>query len=166
MRIIPITRLIIIGSVLLFLLSVATLQAFESEIHSDTRCTVCGMFVAKYPAWICKVVLKDGKKEYFDGVKDMLVYYFEPAKYGANKDNPVVEMLTQDYYSLTVIDAKKAFYVVGSDVYGPMGHEFIPFSSAEAADAFNHDHHGKEILTFDQITLERVESMRSGTRMK
>jgi len=151
---------------LCFVFCVPTVHAFEKEIHADTRCTVCGMFVSKYPAWISKIVHKDGKKEYFDGVKDMLVYYFNPEKYGAVKGNPIVELLVQDYYSLTSFDAKKAYYVVGSDVYGPMGHEFIPFSSSEAAEAFNHDHHGREILTFDRITSELVESMRSGTRMK
>ena len=141
-------------------------SAFESEITPDTRCTVCGMFVAKYPVWISKIVHKDGKKEYFDGVKDMLVYYFNPTVYGAVKDNPLSEMLVKDYYSLAAIDAKKAFYVIGSDVYGPMGHEFIPFSSVEAANAFKKDHHGKEILTLKQITSERVESLRSGHKMK
>jgi nitrous oxide reductase accessory protein NosL len=124
------------------------------------------MFVAKYPAWISKIIYKNGEKQYFDGVKDMLVYYFNPEKYGAAKDNPIAEMLVQDYYSLTPFDAKKAFYVVGSDVYGPMGHEYIPFSSPEAAEAFKKDHHGKEILTLDKVTSEHVESMRSGTRMQ
>ena len=34
------------------------------------------------------------------------------------------------------IDGKKAFYVIRSDIYGPMGHEFIPFSSKEDAQTF------------------------------
>jgi len=31
-----------------------------------------------------------------------------------------------DYYNLTLIDGYQAFYVVGSNVYGPMGKELIP----------------------------------------
>jgi copper chaperone NosL len=66
-----------------------------------------------------------------------------------------------DYYNQNWIDGKTAFYVIGSDTMGPMGHEFIPFESMAAAEAFKKDHHGKEILTFDKITLERVNTMRS-----
>ena len=31
-----------------------------------------------------------------------------------------------EYYSLTRIDARAAWYVIGSGVVGPMGHELIP----------------------------------------
>ena len=30
--------------------------------------------------------------------------------------------------------AKEAFFVIGSDVYGPMGHELIPFASKADAE--------------------------------
>lgn len=150
----------------LCLINASIAFSFENEVKPDMRCTVCGMFVSKYPTWICKITHKKDKDEYFDGVKDMLVYYFNPTKYGATSDNPILEMIVKDYYSLAPHDAKKAFYVVGSDVYGPMGHEFIPFSSIEAAEAFKKDHYGKEILTFEEITSKRVESMRSGHTMK
>nr|MBF0222559.1 nitrous oxide reductase accessory protein NosL [Desulfobulbaceae bacterium] len=155
-----------ISIVILCLPKLSTANSLESEVQSDTRCTVCGMFVAKYPAWISKIAHKNGDHEYFDGVKDMLVYYFDPLKFGSTKENPVTKMIVKDYYSLEAIDAKTAFYVLGSDVYGPMGHEFIPFSSLEAAEAFKKDHHGQEIVTFGEITSKRVESMRSGHTMK
>lgn len=156
----------LVVTVLFFLLSLSAAHAFESEVGAGTRCTVCGMFVAKYPGWISKIILKDGQSLYFDGVKDMLVYYFSPEKYGQAQGNPTATLLVKDYYSLAEIEAKKAFFVVGSDVYGPMGHEFIPFSSNEAAEVFRQDHHGKEIVTFNAITSERVESMRAGQRMQ
>lgn len=138
----------------------------QDNLSKDVRCTVCGMFVAKYPAWITKIVHKQGAELYFDGVKDMMVYFFHPEKYGAPPENPVMEVWLQDYYSLNWIDAKTAYFVIESDVYGPMGHEFIPFASKEAALSFSKDHHGKKILTFDQITENLVNSMRSGQRMK
>ena len=56
--------------------------------------------------------------------------------------------------------------MIGSDVYGPMGHELIPFSSQDGAENFMKDHHGKEILTFDKITPELIKSMRVGQRMR
>jgi len=75
-------------------------------------------------------------------------------------------MLVKDYYSLQWLSAEKTFFVIGSDVYGPMGHELIPFSTREAAENFMKDHHGKEILTFDRITPELIDSMRVGQKMR
>ena len=141
-------------------------MSVAQDVNKDARCTICGMFVAKYPAWITKIVHEKKTTLYFDGVKDMMVYFFHPEKYGADKANPIGELWLKDYYSLDWIDAKKAFFVIGSDVYGPMGHEFIPFSSNEAAVSFSKDHDGKKIITFDKITDEQVQSMRSGHRMK
>lgn len=152
----------------IFVLNVVLLAGpgAAQEINQDVRCSVCGMFVAKYPAWVTKIVHKEGATLYFDGVKDMMVYFLHPEKYGAQPDNPVLEVWLQDYYSLNWLDAKKAFFVIESDVYGPMGHEFIPFSSKEAALSFSKDHQGKKILTFEQITETQVEAMRAGHRMK
>lgn len=153
---------------LCFLLTPVSLFAADTEVHiaKNTRCSVCGMFVTKYPAWIARIVHKDKSVQFFDGVKDMMAYYFEPEKYGTAKENEIVEVYVKDYYSLNWLEAQNAFFVTGSDVYGPMGHEFIPFSSKEAAASFTKDHHGKSILTFEKITKHQVDSMRSGHKMK
>ena len=57
----------------------------------------------------------------------------------------------KDYYSLQPVDAHSAFYVVGSDVFGPMGKELIPFEKATAAQEFLRDHQGKKVLRFSDI---------------
>ncbi len=135
-------------------------------IDSKERCRVCGMFVAKYPTWVTQLRLTDDQVLMFDGVKDMLAYYFEADKFGGSKGTQVKEIWVKDYYSQGWIDGQKSIYVTGSNVTGPMGHELIPFSSKEAAEAFFKDHHGKLILPFDQITLETVNSLRSTHQMK
>ena len=125
------------------------------------------MFVAKYPDFVAVLTFNDGHPVFFDGVKDMMKYYFNLEKYNpAKRVEDIVRIQVTDYYTLNLIDGFKAFYVSGSDVYGPMGKEFIPFSSREAADNFLQDHHGKKILTFDEITDELVQSMRSGSKMR
>jgi len=129
------------------------------------RCPVCGMFVAKYPNWLTRVELAGKGVKYFDGVKDLMAFYHNPALYGAGNAS-VNQVGVKDYYSLEWLDGKTAYYVVGSDVHGPMGHEFIPFSSLAAAENFSRDHKGKEILTFSEITASLVESMRSGQKMR
>ncbi|MBA3015357.1 MAG: nitrous oxide reductase accessory protein NosL [Proteobacteria bacterium] len=155
---------------LTLLLSVCAIDlAFAIDIKGldkGTRCSVCGMFVAKYPEWVCQIIMSDGSSKYFDGVKDMMAFSFSPQKYGADAGTTPNEYLVKDYYTLTSVDGKKAFFVVGSDTTGPMGSEFIPFATKEAAEAFSKDHQGKKILPFTEITADLVESMRSGQTMK
>jgi len=140
--------------------------AAEPAVAKDTRCAVCGMFVAKYPNWLATLTMSDGDIKHFDGVKDMMVFTFAPQKYGAKAGSTIATLTVKDYYSLAPLDARKAFYVVGSDVTGPMGHEFIPFADKAAAESFSKDHQGKSIVTFEAITADQVESMRAGQRMR
>ena len=138
----------------------------QEEIKADTRCSVCGMFVAKYPSWITQVLHDDGTVYFFDGIKDMLAYYLAPQKYGNQQKDSIKEIWVKDYYSLNWLHAQEAYYVSGSDVYGPMGHELIPFHSRKAAESFLKDHKGKQVFAFDEIPAEIVEGLRSGHTMK
>lgn len=125
------------------------------EVQDADRCPVCGMFVKKYPRWAAKMTYEhDGHEHYFafDGVKDMAKYMLEPQKYGGKVDFKAKEILVTDYYTQYAIDGRKAFYVVGSDILGPMGHELIPFEKKSDAKTFKNDHKGTEILTLDEIT--------------
>lgn len=139
----------------------------NDDVSDQVRCTVCGMFVAKYPNWLAQIHYDDLKQtKFFDGVKDMMVFYFNPEQYGGTSRDTIREMFVKDYYSLNWLTAQEALYVIGSDTYGPMGHELIPFATREAAESFSKDHHGKKILTFDAITPELIESLRVGQRMR
>ncbi len=140
-------------------------EAVEPVIAGDARCPVCGMFVAKYPQWVTQLVLSDGRIEPFDGVKDMMVYFFSPESYGAAAGVTVGEVRVKDYYSQKWIDGRKAYYVLGSDVLGPMGHELVPFAERSHAESFQKDHKGKEILLFSDITRELIDSLRQRHKM-
>lgn len=151
---------------LAFLASTAIAFAAPVEkISADSRCQVCGMFVAKFPNWVTQIHGTDGQVTFFDGVKDLMVFYFNSDKYGV-KAEAIKDIWVKDYYTMAWLDGRKAYYVVGSDVHGPMGHEFIPFADQKAAQSFLKDHHGEAILAFDEITSEKVESMRMGMKMK
>ena len=137
----------------------------SKEISPQERCPVCGMFVAKYPNWITQVRLNNTTVKFFDGVKDLMAFHFNPASFGA-PGQTAKEIWVKDYYTLAWIDGRSAWYVIGSDVYGPMGHEFIPFSSAGAAENFRKDHKGTRVVRFDEITEPLVQSMRHGQKMR
>lgn len=141
--------------------------AATDTVSAEIRCSVCGMFVAKYPNWLAQIHYADlSQTRFFDGPKDMMVFYFDPARYNGPAREEIKDIFVKDYYSLKWLSAKDAFYVIGSDIYGPMGHELIPFETRDAANSFLKDHRGKEILTFDAITPELIESLRAGQRMR
>ncbi len=121
------------------------------NIPENAKCPVCGMFVSKYPKWAAQIELQDGHNHYFDGVKDMMKFYFNPTKYHAHSNEQISQIKVTDYYSLEAIDGKKAFYVIGSNVYGPMGEELIPFKNEDEAKKFMADHFGKKVVSFDEI---------------
>lgn len=140
-----------------------TLDSIENRVvvEENEKCPVCGMFVAKYPRWAAQIFFKHNEYEHkfsFDGVKDMMKFYFNPKKWG---DYPVTKkiitkILVTDYYSQEGIDGTKAYYVIGSDVYGPMGHELIPFQKEEDAKIFKKDHSGTKIIQFKDIKENEV----------
>ncbi len=116
----------------------------------DARCPVCGMFTAKYPKWTARIETQKGEKLYFDGVKDMMKFYFDPKRYHHDEE-VFTKIKVTDYYTLEAIDANKAYFVLGSSVYGPMGEELIPFKTKADAQHFKEQHHGNSIHTFDTI---------------
>ena len=124
------------------------------------KCPVCGMFVAKYPDFAAEIIFKDGSYAVFDGVKDMFKYYFNLAKYDKSKKLADIDSIhVTDYYDLKWIDGYKALYVEGSDVYGPMGRELIPFEKKEGAEQFMTDHVGKSLLKFEEISYDVIKSL-------
>ena len=157
--------MILLGLTLVVVWNGPASGTLPAPVEADQRCPVCGMMVAKYPEWIAQIELADGTVLMFDGPKDMFAYYFAPEDYGGGEAT-VTAVAVRDYYKQQWLDGMAALYVVGSDVLGPMGHEFVPFASREAAENFLKDHHGKRILSFEQVDLNLVQSMRKGHKMK
>lgn len=160
-----IVTLVILISLILFS-HADILAAPEENMPPKSKCQVCGMFVNSYPEWVVQLRHQDNSVVYFDGVKDMFVYYFNTRKLSGKPQESISEIWVKDYYYLKWIPARKAYFVIGSTVTGPMGHEFIPHASDKAAKAFLKDYKGKEIITFDQVTEKMVESMRVGSKMR
>ncbi len=129
-------------------------------VPSTAKCPVCGMFVAKYPDWTATSRFKDGSINYYDGPKDMFSHYFNTARYTPGKrQSDIVALSVKEYYSLAMIDARSAFFVIGSDVNGPMGAELIPFRTEKDAQSFKADHKGKKLLRFNEISPQTIKSL-------
>jgi copper chaperone NosL len=136
-------------------------SAGERPVLKKTdRCPVCGMFVYKYPKWVAQTVFKDGAYYFYDGAKDMFKHYFDTAKYTLGKSaKDIASMYVTDYYEVELIDARSAYYVIGSDVLGPMGHELLPFKDEPSAQEFMEDHQGKRILRFQDVSMDTIRSL-------
>ncbi len=124
------------------------------------RCPVCGMFVAQYPGFLAEILFKDGSYAVFDGAKDMFRYYFDMKKYQPTKGLVDIDAIfVTDYYNLTLIDGQEAYYVIGSNILGPMGKELIPLMSEREAKTFMADHNGRAILRFADITPDVIKNI-------
>jgi copper chaperone NosL len=124
-------------------------------------CAVCGMHVPNFPDWAAVVSYKDGAQAWFDGPKDLFTYILDLKRYAPKRGAAdITAIQVKDYYGRKHLDARKAFYVLGSEVLGPMGKELVPFATEAAAKDFLKDHHGQKILTFQAIstgTLKELE---------
>lgn len=152
-----------IASLLAGLLFMLLLGFFPMQARAETppgpgpkdRCPVCGMFVKPYPNWMSTLTFEKHPQLFFDGPKDMLRYYFSlPAQGSASKpgrDN-LKGIYVTDYYTTRVLPVSEVFFVIGSDIAGPMGYDLVPIAGREAADGFARDHGGKKIVPFDELT--------------
>ena len=121
----------------------------ENHQHSaevSTDCGNCGMPSQDYPKWKVKSYFGEEMK-YFCSPKCFFLYQ--------HKQQVADSAWVMDFYEVQSIPAKTAFYILGSDVLGPMGKDFVPVSTKEAAEEFTKDHHGEALQTFDE-TLEKL----------
>jgi nitrous oxide reductase accessory protein NosL len=118
------------------------------------RCAVCGMFVAPYANWVAFIEFKDGSRAFFDGPKDMFVFFFDLPKYRPQvKPEDITGLYVTEYYTTRKLKAEEVYFVTGSDVMGPMGNELVPIGGGENAEIFRRDHGGTKIMRFDGKNL-------------
>jgi len=140
----------------------AAAQALPKPGAKDL-CPVCGMLVSKYPNWVAMVTWKDGHAHFFDGAKDMFKFLGDLARFApGHRKEDITGIYVTDFYNLERIDARKAFFVSGSDVLGPMGHELVPLANKADADDFLKDHKGKKLHTYERITPAIANALDNG----
>ena len=151
--------ILLLSLALFFSAALAAPPAAPVPLAKD-KCPVCGMFVSKYPDWVATVTFKDSTALFFDGTKDFFTWYHNMQKYTPQRRQSSISTITvNDYYTLKQTDAREAYFVVGSDVYGPMGKELVPFGKPADAQAFLKDHKGKKALRFNEVTPAILKSM-------
>ena len=120
------------------------------EIESHKKCPLCSMYPARYPKFNCQIVFKDGGYEAFDSTIGLLVFLNFPDKTGL-KLKPVAGVYFKDYLKGGWLEADKAYFVTGSDIRGPMGIQFLPVDSKQAADILKKQANGKDVVHYKMI---------------
>ena len=120
------------------------------EIESHKKCPLCSMYPARYPKFNCQIVFKDGGYEAFDSTIGLLVFLNFPDKTGL-KLKPVAGVYFKDYLKGGWLEADKAYFVTGSDIRGPMGIQFLPVDSEQAAANLKKQANGKDVVHYKMI---------------
>jgi copper chaperone NosL len=126
----------------------AWLALFLFACSGDTtvRCELCGMVIDESSGW------RAGAGEArFDTPKCLFRH--------REQGHTIERAWVIEYYAQERRDADDLFYVLGSDVQGPMGRDLVPIAGRENAERFLADHHGERILAFDEVRGEVVDAL-------
>jgi copper chaperone NosL len=136
-----------------------------SKLDLSTSCPVCNMKLETSSLGPAALEFNDGKIVGFDTAGDLFRYLLDPGKYGFDPKN-IKSIYATEYGTKNFVDAKTAFFVVGSDVQGSMGPEIAAFSKKEDAESFKTEHKGKNVVSHSQITLEDLKSKKKMMKMQ
>ena len=130
------------------------------ELTRDDVGYFCGMTVLDHKGPKGQVFLTDRQQPlWFTSVRDTIAFTLlpgEPKNIAAIYVTDIGRASWDQPESGTWIDARKAFYVVGSDRVGGMQTpEVVPFDTGEGAKLFIKQH-GGELYVFDTIPRENI----------
>lgn len=116
--------------------------------NAKEYCPNCGMHLVKYYKTSHAVTFKDGTSRQFCSLHCLV----DESEMGflRDKKEKITQILVADVDSLKMIDAKSAFYVVGSKIKGTMsGNGQYAFATKVGAETFMAQNGGK-IISFDE----------------
>lgn len=152
--------LIILSVCLLSILSLSAKVKYYMDFDKDTKSLVRKMLVFKNPAWVAKAVTEESKEFYFVSPKSMFEFHFNPEKWPAaniKSQKDIKNLVVTDYATLRAIDAKKAYYVYGSNKISPAGDDLPAFKDYEQAKIYADKHHGRRIFEFSKVSKGLIE---------
>jgi nitrous oxide reductase accessory protein NosL len=121
----------------------------EPAVSRD-RCPVCEMFPARYPRHKCQILARNGRRFHFCSTQCLFKFLAHPERRAESETSPRLIWVT-DFAKGGWIGGRTAYYVTGSNILGPMGHEAIAFDRRSEAAAFARRNGGR-VLTFDAVS--------------
>lgn len=150
-------RLACLSALLLVACSQPVQTTVAQEPDADTACALDGMILKDYPGPKAQILYAEGKPDFFCDLMELFRVLLMPEQKRQISALYVQDMGKTDWAQPVGhwIDAKKAFYVVGSKKAGSMGPTFGTFGNEQDAHTFMQQEGGR-ILSFDQITPDMV----------
>ncbi|MFT5721438.1 MAG: copper chaperone NosL [Motiliproteus sp.] len=141
----------------------ATLAAQQAAaIESGDECHLCGMLIGNFPGPKGQLYQRgQSQTKKFCSTRDLFAYLLDPEHQHSVQSVFVHDMAITPWdhsNDKTYIDAREAWYVVGSSRNGAMGPTLASFSAETAATAFAKEY-GGELYRFEQLDLNLVSQM-------
>jgi nitrous oxide reductase accessory protein NosL len=121
-------------------------------VDDKDHCAVCNMYPARYPRHKSQIFAQRKKTFHFCSTQCLFEFLGHSRKYVQTDIGPFQIWVT-DFPTGAWTGGRTAYYVVGSEKLGPMGHEAIAFDKKKAADDFARKEGGK-VLTFSHVAIE------------
>lgn len=138
------------------------------KVTSTTTSKLCGMFLKQYPGPESQIIYRNGKTYFFCDTVEL----FEWIHLKSVAVRVPLVMYVQDmahnsweHPDDNFINAKNAYYVIGSKRMGCMGPTFVSFSNRTAAGKFIEKYGGK-IYKFNEITVKMINNAANPAGMK
>ncbi len=125
---------------------------------------MCAMRIVDNPAWAGAIELIDGKTYYTCSVRCTLATSMNSDKFLGAPKSEIKRVRVPRYLAKSkTLDAEKAWYVVDSDVRGPMGHTLLPAASHEEANTLVERHKGRVIQRAD-VTMALLKQLKTPSK--
>lgn len=147
----------------LILFVAACSEEVKEEINTDPfafkagdECHVCGMLVTEWPGAKGQSINKQsGQTLKFCSTTDLFSWWLQPENKTVKAQIYVHDMAKSEWAQPAdehLIDAREAWYVVGSDLIGAMGPTLVSYADESAAQELATKSGGR-VLRFDDIDL-------------
>lgn len=126
------------------------------HFEDGEECHVCGMAITGFPGPKGEVITEKQQQVHkFCSTKDMFSWVLQPENIKRDHTLYVHDMAQSEWDSpadTALIDAREAFYVIGSERKGAMGPTLASFADSTAADGFAAEF-GGHVKAFADITM-------------
>ncbi|APW66291.1 MULTISPECIES: nitrous oxide reductase accessory protein NosL [Arcobacteraceae] len=147
-------KTLLISSILLTSSSFAS-DKLTINFTKETSGEIRKLKIYKNPAWASKINFSNKKEAFFSSPKSMFEFYFNKnkwKKFNVKTVDDMEDILVTDFKSHKIIDAKKAYFIYGSNKISPAGDDLVSFSSIEDAKNFKVSNNGRRIFRFSEVS--------------
>lgn len=142
------------------------------SLGDGKQCDACGMVIEGHSGPNAMAFYRDNEPEghgnpaWFDSVFEMVIYDAEHRRTGWERVVAYVTDYSNVQYAITTeqgterisshveresfVEATEANYLIGSDVEGAMGADFLPFTDIDEAKSFSEEN-GGEVVAFGDL---------------